>query len=158
MTDPKQKTAATAGPSTPKKGTDRWPKNATAEGEFILLPKVLLQRLREFDLEPRHLWLLLVLQAARYENRDPRFYWDELAAFCGKKRNAVRRWAYELRDKGLLKIQQLKKLNPDEHPRPGYRNERNRFVLTPFVQRVEQEHEKWLKARTQRRKPKASKK
>lgn len=137
----------TAAASKGSGGTVRWPQNAVAEGEWIQLPNVLLKRMGQMELEPRHLWLLLVLQTARYKNRPPRFYWEELAAFCGKDKNTVRTWARQLKDMGLLKIRPSRELNPGEVPRPGHRNERNVFDLAPFEKRVEEEQEEWVKTR-----------
>lgn len=133
-------------------GTQRWPKNAVQEGQWIQLPKVVLKRMGEMGLEPRHLWLLLVLQSERYRNRPPRFYWEELAGFCGKNRNSVRKWAYELKAMGMLEIRQMRKLNPGEERRPGHRNERNEFLLGKFEARIQEEQEKLNQTRRRKRK------
>ena len=74
-----------------------------------------------------------------------------LAAWAGVKRNTVRRWGYELEQKGLLRIKQNRKLNPEEKPRAGHRNERNEFHLEPFEKRTEAIHKEWKKNRSARR-------
>jgi hypothetical protein len=76
---------------------------------------------------------------------------DELAEFCGKDRNTVRKWGYELARMGLLRIRPTRKLNPGVTRRPGYRNERNEFGLADFEARVAQEQEGWVKARRKSR-------
>ena len=99
MTAKKTAKAKKAGtPSSQKKrsrkpGTERWPAPCVADGEFILLPKALIKRFAQLGMEPRHLWLMLALQVDRYENRAPRFYWEELALWCGRSKNTVRKWA-----------------------------------------------------------------
>jgi len=129
-------------------GTERWPAPCVERGNFILVPKVLFRDLESLStknraFQPHHLWLLLALQADRFRDRPPRYYWAAIAGWCGKDKNTVRRWGYELRDMGLLGIQECKELDPDQPKQPGRRNERNRFHLEPFEKRVLDVHTKW---------------
>lgn len=130
------------------KGTVRWPEEAVAPNEFIQLPKVLLKRFARFGMQPQHLLLLLMLQTDAFENRHPRHYWEELAEWCGRKRNTVRKWGYELRELKLLGIRTRRSLNDGDERRPGFRNERNEFLLGPFRERVKKEQLAWAVERS----------
>lgn len=139
----------------PSLGTERWPKECVAKGNFFLVPSVLFRDLKSFstknrNFRPHHLWLLLALQAERFRDRPPRYYWEAIASWCGFDRNTVRRWGYELKDMGLLEIEECKKLEPGHVRRPGYRNERNRFKLEPFEKKVLEVHTAWDKQRRKR--------
>ena len=154
----KRKSAVAGKPSAAKRaaakkdaGTERWPKECLGKGDWLQVPKSVIQRLGEFDMKPHHLWLLLALQADRFRDRPPRYYWAALAEWAGVKPNTVRRWGYELRDKGLLTIKQNRKPNPGETRRTGHRNERNEFHLRPFELRTKAVHKRWKKDREQRR-------
>lgn len=125
-------------------GTVRWPANCEAAGQFIKLPKVLIKRLAEFDIQPHHLWLLLRLQCDRFEGHPPRAYWAALAAECGRGKDAVRKWGYELRDKGLLRIQQNRRRDAEDADRHGWRNDRNSFHLDPFLAKAHEVQRKWM--------------
>lgn len=127
------------------KGTERWPAVCEEPGKFITLPKVFIKRTGELGLRPNHVWLLLALQLERFRDRPPRHYWEELARWCGRDKNTVRRWAYELQEMGLLGIEQVKELEPGQERRPGHRNERNRFHLDRFEDRLEREQLAWDK-------------
>lgn len=136
-------------PSEPAKdrGTQRWPANAVVEGEWFQLPKVLTRRFPELGIEAHHLLLLLVLQTDRYRDRPHRYYWEELAALCGCTKNTVRRWGYELKKKGLLRIIPVRTRLPGEERRVGHRNARSIFDLAPLEEKVEQMQAAWLKER-----------
>ena len=89
-------------------------------------------------LKPQHLWLLLALQSERYESRrQPRYYWAELAGWAGVSVSTVRRWAYELKDLGLLKIIPCREQSASERKRVGVKNDRNRFDLSPLDEAME---------------------
>lgn len=134
-------------------GTERWPKEAVRSGEFIQLPKVLTKRLKDFKIQPKHLWLLLFLQSDRFRDRAPRFYWQEIADACGKSMHTVRKWAYELEQAGLLRIKRKRSLDDGQVRRTGHRNERNQFFLEPFEARVREVQRNYDKERQARRKP-----
>ena len=136
-----------------KKSDHRWPVRCLGPNEYILLPKVLVKRLGALQIQPHHMWLILLLQVDRYEDRDPRWYWEELARFVGRDKNTVRRWAYELRDMGLLQIKQNRTKDPRHADKVNFRNERNTFILTPFDRRIEAEQKSWDKERENRRSP-----
>lgn len=133
-------------------GTERWPKECVDKGNFFLVPRVLFRDLKSFGTKtrhfrPHHLWLLLALQADRFRDNPPRLYWEAIAGWCGRDRNTVRRWGYELKNMGLLGIEECKKLDPDQERRPGRRNERNRFHLEPFEAKTLAVHREWIKKR-----------
>ena len=137
-------------------GTERWPKACVTKGNFFLVPRVLFRDLKSFGTKqrhfrPHHLWLLLALQADRFRDRPPRYYWDAIAGWCGRDRNTVRRWGYELKEMGLLTIEECRKLDPDQTRGPGRRNERNRFFLEPFEKKVLEVHKQWEKKRSRNR-------
>ncbi len=135
--NPVAPTASTKKATAPKED-HRWPEGCTDPGEFFLLPKVLVQRLGDFKdadgnrLKPEHLWLILALQSDRMPDRVPRYYWAQLAAWAGVSKDTVRRWAYALQEMGFLRIEQIRRLDSHQQPRPGLRNERNRFHLQLF--------------------------
>lgn len=150
MTKPQPKPRIVRRPKIP--GTERWPKECVDKGNFFLVPRVLFRDLKSFGTKsshfrPHHLWLLLALQTDRFRDNPPRYYWETIARWCGRDRNTVRRWGYELKAMGLLRIQECKKLEADQERHPGRRNERNRFFLEPFEEKVLAVHREWLKTR-----------
>jgi hypothetical protein len=137
-------------PRTP--GTERWPKPCVTKGNFFLVPRVLYRDLKSFGTKhrhfrPHHLWLLLALQTDRFRDNPPRYYWETIAQWCGRDRNTVRRWGYQLKGMGLLAIEECRKLDPDQTRGPGRRNERNKFFLEPFEDKVLEVHRRWEKKR-----------
>ena len=120
-----------------------WGKDVEA-GDYLKVPRVILARGRYpieglRGLKPRHLLLLLVLAGRKFKRSRIRAYWEELADDLEVSKDTVRKWAYELRDRGLLHIAQHRGRDPDDK-RVGYRNERNSFDIAPFVRLVEQAH------------------
>ena len=114
---------------------------AEGEGDWIKLPRTITY-LGRYDsdlanrLQPRHILLLLNLAARKFTNKRTRAYWDELATDLGTKRATVRKWAYELEEMELLRITRHKGKTGIEG-KPGRKNDRNTFDITPFVRRVE---------------------
>jgi hypothetical protein len=120
------------------------------QGDFLKVPRALLCLHRYRDglkwLKPRHLTLLLVLAGRKFQNKPIRVYWEELANDLGVNRDTVRKWAYQLEDKGLLRIRRIKGRDPDNN-RVGVRNDRNAFDLSPFITIVK---EAWSEKRRSR--------
>lgn len=118
----------------------RWNEELIHQGDWIQLPKVLIERSGSLGLKPQHVWLVLFLQCSRFKNRHPRFYWAEIAKAAGKTVSTVRKWAYELRDMGLLTFGPgfEKDRNKKRPPAPklGYRNDRNVFYLRKLEDRL----------------------
>ncbi len=118
------------------KSTIIWGAEAEKD-DFIKVPRALL-RLGRYDpdlmakLQPRHLLLLLALAARKFRDGEIRVYWEALAEDMGVRPDTVRKWGYELRKLGLLRILQHRRQDP-ERRRPGIRNDRNGFDLSPFV-------------------------
>ena len=109
-------------------------------GDFIKVPRTFVwlgrfANLRKLGVQPRHQLLILALAARKYEKKPIRVYWESLAHDLGQKKDTVRKWAYELRDMGLLRITQHRGRDP-ETGRVGYRNDRNSFDISPFVEIV----------------------
>lgn len=100
-------------------------------------------------LQPRHLLLLLALAGRKFKTKPIRAYWQELAEDLGVKVNTVRKWAYELRDYGLITIKQHRGRDPETN-RSGIRNERNSFSLEPFVQALRAAHARCQQERAKR--------
>lgn len=117
-------------------------------GDFIKLPRVF-TRLYRFDsragkqLQPRHLILLLALAGRRFRNAELEVTWHHLGRDLGIKSDTVRKWAYQLRDMGLLKINRCTPArNPDVI---GSRDRRYLGVMldiSPFVELVEEAYRK----------------
>ena len=87
-----------------------WGKDVEA-GDYLKVPRVILARGRYpieglRGLKPRHLLLLLVLAGRKFKRSRIRAYWEELADDLEVSKDTVRKWAYELRDRGLLHIAQ----------------------------------------------------
>jgi|GEM_PF-3111371 len=123
--------------------------------DFVKVPRCLLRPgassvLADKKLQPRHLLLLLSLAERKFQNKRPRAYWEEIASDLQIKKDTVRKWAYELRDMGLIKIKNHHGRDPDKD-RVGYRNERNSFDLSPFVDLVEQAYRERKNAKETRR-------
>jgi|GEM_PF-4754543 len=97
-------------------------------------------------LEPRHILLILKLAASKYQDKPIRFYWETLARDLGVKRDTVRKWGYELKRMGLLKITQHRGRPSDKGP--GFRNDKNSFDISPFVEKLERAYREWLKTRS----------
>jgi predicted ArsR family transcriptional regulator len=83
---------------------------------------------------------LLNLAARKFKNKPTRAYWDELATDLGTKRATVRKWAYELEAMKLLRISRHKGKSGLEG-RPGRKNDRNSFDISPFVRCIEAAYE-----------------
>lgn len=86
-------------------GTERWPKECVSSGSFFIVPWVFFRDLVSFGTKqrhfrPHHLWLLLALQADRFRDNPPRYYWVAIAGWCGRDRNTVRRWGVRPRSYG----------------------------------------------------------
>ena len=114
-----------------KKHTVVWGQDTEAQ-DFIKVPRVF-TRLGRYDtrvgqqVQPRHLMLLLNLAGRQFRTRPLRATWQVLARDLGVKRDTVRRWAYELRDLGLLTL---------IRPEAGDGDRRNIFHLAGFVRVV----------------------
>ncbi len=116
--------------------------NVLEEKDFIKLPRTVLTLGRDSGemgnvLKPRHLLLILALMGKQFQKKPVREYWETLAIDLGVKKDTVRKWAYELRDAGYLKITQHRGRDPDRN-RPGIRNEKNSFDYSAFVRFIEQ--------------------
>ena len=138
-------------PTTNRPGTKRWPPNCEAKGEFILIPRVLIKRFGELQISPQELLLILMLQVDRYADRKPRFYWEQLAEWCGLSKHAVRKWGYSLKKKKLLNIKLRVKREPGEKRVIGKRHDRSEFDLTPFLDLLEKRQQDWLALRAERK-------
>lgn len=93
---------------------------------------------------------MLVLAHHKYKDKPIRAYWIELAQDLGVSAEAVRKWGYQLREMGLLRIRQnrgrCRKAN-----KPGIRNERNTFDIEPFVRCVTRADNRWQAEKEDRR-------
>lgn len=118
-----------------------WGKEVESD-DYIIVPRSFLL-LSKYDdelaksLQPRHMLLILAIAARKYQKKPTRAYWEELAKDLGANANTVRKWAYQLEQLGLLRIQRHKGPAREPHDRPGTRNERNTFDISPFVRRVQ---------------------
>jgi len=123
-----------------QQGTILWMKEMEAD-DYIKVPRCFL-RLGHYDpdlakqLQPRHICLILALQAMKFQNKPIRAYWAQLADDLGVKPDTVRKWGYELRDMELLKITPVRKRDPEHRNKYGVRNDRNIFSLSPLVKRL----------------------
>lgn len=87
-------------------------------------------------LKSRHIHLLLVLAAKKYQKKMIRYYWVRLAADLGVGIDAARKTAYELRKWNLIKIHHYtgkSRLAPPPNRAylaPGRRNDANGFEFT----------------------------
>lgn len=143
--------------------TVRWGDLCEAKGQWIKVPKVVLERLGDFrgnngeQVKPHHLWLLLALQSTKYKDHLPRHYWDDLAFKAGVTKDTVRRWGYELRKMGLLVIKQRRTLGDGQPRKTGYRNERNEFDVAPFVKLCERRQQIFQEEKANKKKARESK-
>ncbi len=117
-------------------------------GRWIKLPRIFLRAGRYSELlgtkiKPRHLLLLLALGSQKYQRNQIRAYWENLAIDLGVSTETVRKWGYELRKMGLLKIKQNR--GRGDIQRVGHRNESNTFDLSPFIKFMEELDQKWPK-------------
>lgn len=113
------------------------------KGDFLKVPRAMIRLHRYQDglsaLKSRHMMLLLVLASRKYQHKPTRAYWEELADDLGVSKETVRKWAYELRDQGLLRIKQVRGRDRENH-HVGYKNDKNIFDITPFVKVVAKAH------------------
>lgn len=124
--------------SAESKSTVVWGKDVEAE-DFVKVPRTVL-RLARYDtsinLQPRHMMLLLSLASRKFQDKKIRAYWEELGDDLGVSKDTVRKWAYELEKRGVIKI--IRHRGRDQkRRRVGVRNDRNEFDLSPFIARVE---------------------
>lgn len=128
-------------PTDDSQSTVIWGKEVEAE-DFIKVPRAFLRLSRYLtagelkDIKPRHLMLILALAGWKFQRKPIRAYWEQLADDLGVKKDTVRKWAYELREKGLLVITQHRGRDPKKHG-VGYKNDRNSFDIGPFVRLVD---------------------
>ena len=120
---------------------------ALEKRNYLRTPKALIH-ICAFDhpqakkIKSRHIHLILVLAAKKYKTNMIRRYWARLAQDLGVSTETARKWAYELRDAGLIKIIPFtgkhKLPTPKGKPSttPGVRNEANGFDLTPLIELI----------------------
>src|SRR4051794_8439545 len=77
------------------------------KGDFLKVPRAMIYVRRYggdlgVKLQPRHIHFMLALAARKYQKKMIRGYWLHLARDLGVSRHTVRKWAYEIRDLGLL--------------------------------------------------------
>src|SRR5688572_21326067 len=78
-------------------------------GDYLITPKALIY-LQDFDhplvekIKARHIHLILVLGGKKFQTKKLRRYWSRLAHDLGVSTDTARKWAYELKKMGLLKI------------------------------------------------------
>jgi hypothetical protein len=151
---PKPQSSSPSGGEPDKDSTIIWGTKLEQE-DFIKVPRALLMLGRYGDekakvLEPRHILLLLLLAGRKYKDKPIRAYWEELAEDLGRGPSTVRKWAYQLRDSGLLKLRQHRGKDPETN-RPGIRNERNSFDFSPFLAILETAYDARSRVREARR-------
>ena len=117
---------------------------ALEKRDYLKTPKAFIH-IRSFDhplakkIKARHIHLILVLAAKKYKTHMIRRYWARLAQDLGVSTDTCRKWAYELRDAGLIKIIPFTGKHKLPTPRakpsvnPGMRNEANGFDLSPLI-------------------------
>jgi len=95
------------------------------------------------EIQPRHLVLIIALACRKFGDQPIQAYWQDIATGLGVRTDTVRRWAYELRDLGLLEIT----------PRSSSkgRNGPNEFDIAPFVALLEDADRMWQQQQAQRR-------
>ena len=81
------------------------------------------------EIQPRHLLLVISLACRKFQDKPIQCYWFDLASGLGVRPDTVRRWAYELRDLGLIHI--------TPHMSKQGRNGPNEFDIQPFVELLE---------------------
>jgi len=94
------------------------------------------------DIQPRHLLLNIALACRKFGNEPIRATWQNIASGLGVRTKALRRWAYELRDLGLLEITP----QTSEHGRNGP----NVFDISPFVALLEEADALWQQQQARR--------
>jgi hypothetical protein len=112
---------------------------------WLKVPKVLLRfgrysSLMGNQLQPRHVLLILALAARKFRDAPIICSWTELARDLGVKRDTVRHWAYELKEHGLLRINNPKRRNEDEKLA-------NTFEFDGFIDLVEDAFNQWKEQR-----------
>lgn len=134
-------------------------KNAPINSEdYIIVPRTILKLGRYFkktdfyqekwenkeqypQLHPRHLIFLLLLASRKFEETQIRAYWEELAQDLGFKKETIRKWGRELKEMGLIHTKQMRGRDPKIN-KPGIRNDRNIFDISPFVELIQEAYEK----------------
>jgi DNA-binding transcriptional ArsR family regulator len=155
----KNRSDATSRPRAPAKVADAestiiWGGDVES-GDFIKVPRTVLALGRYGSesvakLRPRHIVLLLALAARKYQKKEIRAYWQRLAEDLGVSVDTVRKWGYELRDAGLIRIKNYRRRESGSD-RLGTRNDRNGFDIEPFVKEVARAFKVRDKDRRQRR-------
>lgn len=108
---------------------------------FLKLPKTI-AFLGRYDqrigsaIRPHHILLIIALACRKYQREPIRASWADLAGGLGVTPDSVRRWAYQLRDWDLLRIQH-------HFDDPGETDRRNSFDIGPFVHLVQRAYDKW---------------
>jgi hypothetical protein len=95
------------------------------------------------EIQPRHLLLIIALACRKFGDQPIRAYWRDIATGLGVRTDTLRRWAYELRDLGLLNI--------TTRSSALGRNGPNEFDIGPFVALLEQADGAWQEKQAQRR-------
>lgn len=95
-----------------------------------------------FDIQPRHLLLIIALACRKFGDIPIRATWQDIASGLGVRRDTLRRWAYELRDLGLLRIQSR---TGDDNI-----NEANEFDISPFVELLADADAQWREKQAER--------
>jgi len=117
------------------------------EKRFLKLPKMFAY-LGRYDqrvgteIQPRHLVLIIALAIRKFGDQPIRAYWEEIASGLGVRSDTLRRWAYELRDLGLLGIKASKSAQG--------RNRRNEFDIGPFIELLERADREWRQQQANR--------
>ncbi len=117
-----------------------WGKELEKE-DFVKIPRALICMPRflgkpawdKLQIEARHVMLILVLASKKFKRKPIRAYWEELGEDLGVDKDTVRKWAYKLRDQGLLEIIQHRGRGNN---RVGQKNERNEFKITGFLDKL----------------------
>ncbi|MEE9294075.1 MAG: hypothetical protein V3W34_03800 [Phycisphaerae bacterium] len=99
------------------------------------------------DVQPRHLMLIIALACRKFGEEPIRAHWQDIASGLGVRTDTLRRWAYELRELGLLEITNHKNADGGNGP--------NEFDITPFVELLERADERWRRSQARKREPEA---
>ncbi len=116
------------------------------EKRFLKLPKMF-AFLGRYDgrigreVQPRHLMLIIALACRKFGDEPIRAHWKDIASGLGVRSDTLRKWAYQLRDIGLLGI-------TPQRNREGV-NGPNSFDIRPFVELLEAANKRW-ELRTQK--------
>jgi hypothetical protein len=114
--------------------------------DFLKVPRTLL-RLGRYDrtlagkMQPRHILLALALASRKFRDLPIRAKWTDLAYDLGTRPDTVRKWAYEMKQAGLLHIERPKS-SVDRGDR------RNKFYLDKLVHALETAHDRRSEERT----------